>query len=131
MSRWAWTSLPAALALIAVSASHAQDPSSEEQLAELDRGPQTIDVSAYPEEMQQKYTLFAERCSKCHTLARPINSDYALEDEWSRYVKRMMRKPGSGIAPKEGKQIFEFLAYDSSIRKKELIEKKKAEQGDG
>ncbi len=121
------TSLLLALAVVA----QAQPPSSEEKLAELDKGPQTIDVSSYPEEMKQKYELFAERCSKCHTLARPINSDYALEEEWSRYVKRMMRKPGSGIAPKEAKQIFEFLAYDSTIRKKDLIEKKKAEQGDG
>ena len=118
------------VALLAVTASSsAQEPSSEEQLAELDKGPQTIDVSSYPEELQQKYELFAERCSKCHTLARPINSDYALAEEWSRYVKRMMRKPGSGIAPKEAKQIFEFLAYDSSVRKKELIEKKKVQQG--
>lgn len=121
------TSLLLAVTVVA----HAQTPSTEEQLAEFDKGSQTIDVSSYPEEMQQKYQLFAERCSKCHTLARPINSDYALEEEWSRYVKRMMRKPGSGIAPKEAKQIFEFLAYDSSIRKKDLIEKKKAEQGDG
>ncbi|MBT8246379.1 MAG: photosystem P840 reaction-center cytochrome c-551 [Acidimicrobiia bacterium] len=121
------TGLLLAVAVVA----HAQTPSSEEQLAEFDKGSQTLDVSSYPEEMQQKYQLFAERCSKCHTLARPINSDYALEEEWSRYVKRMMRKPGSGIAPKEAKQIFEFLAYDSSIRKKDLIEKKKAEQGDG
>ncbi len=121
------TSLLLALAVVA----QAQPPSSEEKLAELDKGPQTIDVSSYPEEMQQKYELFAERCSKCHTLARPINSDYALEEEWSRYVKRMMRKPGSGIAPKEAKQIFEFLAYDSTIRKKDLIEKKKAEQEGG
>jgi hypothetical protein len=40
----------------------------------------------------------------------------------------MMRKPGSGISPKEGKKIYEFLAYDSSVRKQDLIEKKKAEQ---
>ena len=73
------------------------------------------------------YELFAARCAKCHSLARPINSDYALDEEWSRYVKRMMRKPGSGISPKEAKKIYEFLAYDSSVRKKDLIESKKAE----
>jgi len=126
-----WTSFATVILLAAAVVAIAQDPSSEEQLAEFDKGPQSIDVSGYPEEMQQRYEIFAERCSKCHTLARPISSDYALEEEWSRYVKRMMRKPGSGIAPKDAKQIFEFLAYDSSIRKKDLIEKKKAEQGDG
>lgn len=107
-----------------------QAPSSEERLTGFDSGPKTIDVSGYPAEMQEKYEVFVARCAKCHTLARPINSDYALPDEWSRYVKRMMRKPGSGISPKEGKQIYEFLAYDSSVRKKELIEKKQAEQKD-
>lgn len=131
MPRWIWISIPPALALIAVTAGHAQNPSTEERLAGFDGGAKAIDVSAYPEQMQENYEVFASRCSKCHTLARPINSDYALEEEWSRYVKRMMRKPGSGIAPKEAKQIFEFLAYDSSIRKKDLVEKKKAEQGDG
>ncbi len=124
-------SLAFALLVVAATAVDGQDPSSEERLAAFDEGPKTIDVSSYPEEMQENYTLFAARCSKCHTLSRPINSDYALPDEWSRYVKRMMRKPGSGITPKEGKKIYEFLAYDSSVRKKELVEKKKAEQEGG
>jgi len=126
-----YASLALALILGAVAAVDGQEPSSEERLAEFDQGPKTIDVSSYPEEMQENYEIFASRCSKCHTLSRPINSDYALPDEWSRYVKRMMRKPGSGITPKEGKKIYEFLAYDSSVRKKELVEKKKAEQEDG
>ena len=109
---------------------YGEQPSSEDKLADFDSGSKTIDVSSYPSDMQEKYELFSRKCSKCHTLARPINSDYALPDEWSRYVKRMMRKPGSEIAPKEGKQIYEFLAYDSSVRKKELIEKKQAESND-
>lgn len=118
----------AAAAVVALAAG--QEPSSDERLAQFDSGPETIDVSSYPEEMQRSYDLFARKCSKCHTLARPINSDYALPEEWSRYVKRMMRKPGSEISPKDGKQIYEFLAYDSSVRKKELIEEKKAAGSD-
>ena len=59
-----------------------------------------------------------QKCSQCHKLSRPINSDYALPDEWSRYIKRMMNKPGSGISSAEGKKIYEFLTYDSSVRKK-------------
>lgn len=104
-----------------------QAPSDEERLAQFDAGPETIDVSSYPAEMQENYKVFTVRCAKCHSLSRPINSDYALPDEWSRYVKRMMRKPGSGISPKEGKRIYEFLAYDSSVRKKDLIAKKQAD----
>jgi len=36
---------------------------------------------------------------------------------WSRYVKRMMNKPGCGIAKADGKAIYEFLAFDSIKRK--------------
>lgn len=36
---------------------------------------------------------------------------------WSRYVKRMMNKPGCGIQKADGKAIYEFLAYDSIKRK--------------
>ena len=70
--------------------------------------------------------MFSQKCSQCHKLSRPINSDYALPDEWSRYIKRMMYKPGSGISSAEGKKIFEFLVYDSSIRKKAMVDEKLA-----
>ena len=96
----------------------------EEKKFPFDNGPDTIDVSKYPEEMQKYYQTFRVRCGKCHTIARPINSDYALPDEWKRYVKRMMRKPGSGIDSPTGKKIYEFLAYDSSVRKKDILQKK-------
>ena len=32
----------------------------------------------------------------------------------SRYVKRMMHKPNSGISDAQGKTIFDFLAYDQA-----------------
>ena len=50
----------------------------------------------------------------------------ALPDEWSRYIKRMMHKPGSGISAGDGKKIYEFLVYDSSERKKKMVEEKLA-----
>jgi hypothetical protein len=89
-----------------------------------DKGPAKIDVSKYPENMKAAYKVFMVKCSKCHTPARAINSDFALDDEWERYVKRMMRKAGTWISPDEGKQIFEFVVYDSKIRKKDLYDKK-------
>ena len=70
--------------------------------------------------------MFSQKCTQCHKLSRPINSDYALPDEWSRYVKRMMHKPGSGINAAEGKEIYEFLVYDSSVRKKAMVDEKLA-----
>ncbi len=96
-----------------------------------DKGPAKIDVSKYTPDMQAKYKLFAKKCSNCHTIARAINSEFATEDEWERYVKRMMRKAGTLISPDEGKQIYEFVVYDSKIRKKALYDKKKAEEGKG
>lgn len=104
-----------------------------------DKGPKQIDVSSYPEPMQKAYKTFESKCSKCHTIARPINTTMT-KDEWERYVKRMMHKPNSGISNSQGKEIFDFLAYDQATRKDknpskfykslsdEEIEKLKAQQ---
>lgn len=105
---------------LGVWAQEALDP----RIAAYDKGPATIDISKYPADMKARYKLFTTRCGKCHTNARAINSEFALEDEWERYVKRMMRKPGSGISANDGKEIYEFLAFDSKTRKTALYEKK-------
>ncbi|MGD0771879.1 MAG: hypothetical protein ABSC05_03565 [Candidatus Solibacter sp.] len=81
-----------------------------------DKGPDKIDVSAYPPAQQTAYKLFASKCSKCHTIARPLNT-MMKRDEWERYVKRMMHKPNSGISDNQGKQIFDFMVYDQTERK--------------
>ncbi len=81
-----------------------------------DAGPKKVDVSGYPPEIQSAYKLFSSKCSKCHTIARPINTMMA-RDEWERYVKRMMHKPNSGISDKQGKEIFDFVVYDQLNRK--------------
>ena len=81
-----------------------------------DKGPDKIDVSSYPAPQQAAYKVFSTKCSKCHTIARPINT-MMQRDEWARYVKRMMHKPNSGISDAQGKQIFDFLAFDETERK--------------
>ena len=81
-----------------------------------DKGPDKIDVSGYPAPTQAAYKVFSSKCSKCHTIARPINT-MMKRDEWERYVKRMMHKPNSGISDNQGKEIFEFLVYDQTNRK--------------
>jgi cytochrome c5 len=81
-----------------------------------DKGPDKIDVSPYPAPQQAAYKLFSTKCSKCHTIARPINT-LMKRDEWERYVKRMMHKPNSGISDSQGKQIFDFLVFDQAERK--------------
>lgn len=104
-----------------------------------DKGPATINVSSYPPEQQKNYKTFVDKCAKCHTIARPINTTMT-KPEWERYVKRMMHKPNSGISDSQGKFIYEFLAYDQESRKDknpsaffkslsdEEIEKLKAQQ---
>ena len=82
-----------------------------------DKGPNFIDVSNYPIKMQEYYQIFAQKCSRCHTLARPINSKF-IGKAWRKYVHRMMRKPGSGLTPKTAEQIIEFLMYDAQLREK-------------
>ena len=81
-----------------------------------DKGPSKIDVGSYPPEQQKAYKTFEDKCAKCHTIARPINTTMT-RDEWARYVKRMMHKPNSGISDSQGKAIFEFLAFDQEMRK--------------
>ena len=100
------------------------DAETKARVERFEKGAATIDVSKYPDGIKDNYEAFKEKCTQCHKLSRPINSDYALPDEWSRYVKRMMHKPGSGINATEGKKIYEFLVYDSSIRKKAMVDEK-------
>jgi len=119
----------AALALLGAGVARAEDQLDAETKARIDKyeqGPATIDVSKYPQGIQDDYETFSQKCTQCHKLSRPVNCDYALPDEWSRYVKRMMRKPGSGIDSTDGKKIYEFLTYDSSVRKKAMLDDKLA-----
>jgi hypothetical protein len=102
------------------------DAETKARIERFEKGPATIDVSKYPDGIKENYEVFSKKCSQCHKLSRPINSDYALPDEWSRYIKRMMHKPGSGISNSDGKQIYEFLVYDSSVRKKAMLDDKMA-----
>jgi cytochrome c5 len=102
------------------------DAETKARVERFEKGPATIDVSKYPQGVQENYEVFSTKCTQCHKLSRPINSDYAMPEEWSRYIKRMMHKPGSGISAGDGKKIFDFLAYDSSIRKKKMLDEKLA-----
>ena len=75
-----------------------------------DKGPENVDVAAYPDEVKEAYKVFSTKCSKCHTLARPINSDMSA-DSWKMYVKRMSNKPDSAISPDQAKTIYKFLKF--------------------
>lgn len=113
-------------ALVEQAADEPLDAETKARVERFEKGPATIDVSKYPDGIKDNYEVFSTKCTQCHKLSRPINSDYALPEEWSRYIKRMMRKPGSGIGAGDGKKIYDFLVYDSSIRKKKMVDEKLA-----
>jgi hypothetical protein len=83
-----------------------------------------IDVSKYPAGIQENYKVFSRKCSQCHSLSRPINSDYVLPNEWSHCIGRMKRRSGSDIGSSEKRKLYDFLVYDSSVRKRDKLEAK-------
>ncbi|HET8539111.1 MAG TPA: hypothetical protein VFL83_04500 [Anaeromyxobacter sp.] len=78
-----------------------------------DAGPGAIDVSRYPEPMKKNYEMYAVKCAKCHPLARSVNARFTAQD-WKRYMKRMIRRPNSGINEEQAAHIYEFLKYYAS-----------------
>ena len=107
-------------------AEDALDAATKARIEKFEKGATTIDLAKYPQGIKDNYEVFSQKCTQCHKLSRPINCDYVMPDEWSRYVKRMMRKPGSGISTAEAKSIYEFLVYDSSVRKKAQLDERLA-----
>ncbi len=68
-------------------------------------------VEAFPQDVKGAYHLFELRCSRCHTLERPLTAGVTSLDHWRAYVSRMRRNPGSGISPADGEKILVFLAF--------------------
>lgn len=79
-------------------------------------------VQQMPREVATAYRLFALRCSRCHTLSRPLNASITEYEHWEQYVGRMRRHAGSGISRKDAEQILVFLKYYTE---------KKAQEADG
>ena len=100
------------------------DAAAKARIEQFEKGAATVNVTKYPQGIQDNYALFAQKCSQCHKLSRPINADYVTPDEWSRYVKRMMYKPGSNISSDDAKKLYDFLVFDSSVRKKAKLDVK-------
>jgi len=72
-----------------------------------------LDVARLPADVRTDYGLFARRCSKCHALARPLNSGIHDDATWADYVDRMRRQPASGITRADTGPILRFLHYYS------------------
>lgn len=77
-----------------------------------------FDPDKVPPEQQANYETFKVRCGKCHALAKPLNTRMS-EEGWKTYVKKMQRRPGSGITEQSAQQILAFLAYLEKVRGEE------------
>jgi hypothetical protein len=83
-----------------------------------------LDPSKVPENVRADYDLFAQRCSKCHSLARPLSAGITNDEQWVMYVNRMRRQPGSGISYEDQDRILRFLRwYAGELRRKEAEKK--------
>jgi hypothetical protein len=78
-----------------------------------DFGPDKVDVSGYPPAQQKQYEVYSSKCNKCHPLARSINARFNAT-EWKRYMKRMIRRPNSGINEEQAALIYEWLKFYSA-----------------
>src|SRR5439155_1303913 len=76
----------------------------------------SVDVSGYPPEVQKQYRLFADKCSRCHDLSRPLAARYTTEAQWRDLVSRMARRPGAGISRRDQDQITAFLVFRQKAR---------------
>jgi mono/diheme cytochrome c family protein len=81
-----------------------------------DKGPDKVDISAYPSNIQEYYRVYERQCGKCHTLARSINTSMPAV-YWANYLGTAIKKPEYGITLAEADQIYQFLALDQVLRK--------------
>jgi hypothetical protein len=72
-----------------------------------------LDPLPMPPSVREDYAVFSVRCSKCHSLARPLNSGIVDDEYWALYVARMRRQPGSGISEDDARVILRFLHWYS------------------
>ena len=72
-----------------------------------------LDVAALPADIRADYGVFAQRCSKCHSLTRALNSGISDDHYWQLYVERMRRQPASGITLEDVPHVLRFLHYYS------------------
>jgi hypothetical protein len=73
-----------------------------------------IDPTSLPAEVRPDYRVYAHRCSKCHSLARSLQSGIQDDAYWVLYVQRMKRQPGSGISDADEVVILRFLSFYSA-----------------
>jgi hypothetical protein len=79
-----------------------------------DEGPDQMDVSQLPPEQQHNYAVASVKCAKCHPLSRTVNSRFSAQ-EWKRYMKKMVRRPNSGVNEEQAAKIYDLLKYKAVL----------------
>jgi hypothetical protein len=79
---------------------------------------QALEPAALPLEQRANFAVFANRCSKCHSLARPLESGIEDDSYWVLYVAKMRRQPGSGITAVDAPPILSFLHFYSAEQRR-------------
>jgi len=64
-----------------------------------------------PPSLRAACELAADRCSRCHTVDRILNTRPTEPAEWRRYVRRMRLNPSSRIAASEEPTIVNCLVF--------------------
>jgi hypothetical protein len=83
-----------------------------------------LEPSKLPEDVRHDYAVFAQKCSKCHSIARPLTANITDDEQWVMYVNRMRRQPGSGISPEDQVQILRFLRWHAADLRRQQVEKR-------
>ena len=80
-----------------------------------------MEQSKLPDNLRDDYAMFARKCSKCHSLARPLNATVESDQQWVNYVNRMRRQPGSAISPEDTVPVLRFLHWYSFEAKNPVL----------
>jgi hypothetical protein len=88
-----------------------------------------LDTSVVPSDYRADYAVFAQRCSKCHSLSRPLNSGITGDAYWRIYVEKMRRQPSSGISEADTVPILRFLDWYTAEAERKEKETEKADGG--
>lgn len=129
MRTFLFRTAPAAALLLALAACGADGPAggsrafSDAQLKAKfpwDLGADHVDLASYPAAQQENWKVFADACSRCHTLARPLNAPITSKADWLRFIRRMHVKADAKLLTRvQAEQVVSFLAYDAAVRKVE------------
>lgn len=72
--------------------------------------------------LKHDYSVFETKCSQCHSISRPLDSDkYILPSQIHKLIDDMSAKPGANISSNQQKEIYDFLAYYMAIKKTDLL----------